>query len=242
MQDKQIEPFPIVRFLSRRELLLLLCGTAAASLIGGTSVFSNSKEPDKFAGCLVSLEQTAGPYFVDEKLDRSDIRSDPTDNSIRAGVPLSLTLNLFQVSNKKCEPVSGAIVDVWHCDASGIYSDVKDFNADTRGQKFLRGFQTSGKKGKVGFQTIYPGWYDGRTVHIHFKIRTRSHEFTSQLYFDDSITEKVHKLKPYSERGIPTITNESDGVFRYGGDLLKLELAKEEIGYKGIYNVGFQID
>ena len=90
------------------------------------------------------------------------------------------------------QPLAGAQVDIWHCDALGVYSDVRDRSSDTTGKKFLRGYQVSDDAGQVRFTTIYPGWYGGRAVHVHFKIRRpgaggRIDEFTSQLYFDDAL-------------------------------------------------------
>jgi protocatechuate 3,4-dioxygenase beta subunit len=110
-------------------------------------------------------------------------------------------------------------VDVWHCDAEGIYSGVTDAGFDTTGQKWLRGFQVTDENGAARFTTIYPGWYSGRTVHIHFEIRTdgsdgRAYEFTSQLFFDEAITAQVYAQAPYSAKGQPDTTNASDGIYQ----------------------------
>lgn len=236
-----------VYLLSRREILLLAGGATIASLFESRKVRSSAVESRNIGGCLVSPEQTAGPYFVDERLERQDIRSDPKDRSVKAGVLLNLELSVFQVAQTQCKPLKNALVDIWHCDAAGIYSDVNDFNADTRGQKFLRGYQTTDDDGNVKFTTIYPGWYSGRTVHIHYKIRTdansgRGFEHTSQLYFEDSITDEVHKQKPYSQRGKPNVTNKRDYIFQGGGDKLMLELSKKEDGYVGKYSIGFILE
>lgn len=235
-----------LHLLNRREILFLLGGASMASMVGCTNARSNSKELEKIVGCVVSPEQTEGPYFVNDKLNRKDIRSDPKSKKISQGVLLNLELTVFQVSKKLCKPLPNAMVDIWHCDANGIYSDVEDFNADTRGKKYLRGYQMTDKKGKVEFTTIYPGWYSGRTVHIHYKVRTnpnsnRGHELTSQLYFDDSITEEIHKQKPYSERGKPTVSNKRDGIYRDGGDKLMLDLSKKGNGFLGKFNIGLQM-
>ena len=152
----------------------------------------------------MSPEQTQGPFFVEEKLNRSDLRVDPANGAVSAGVSLRLVLNVNQVANNSCTPLPGAVVDVWHCDALGSYSDVRDNaggSGDTRGRKFLRGYQVTDEQGRVEFQTIYPGWYQGRTVHLHYKIRTNpssevGHEFTSQLFFDEAITDQVHAQQP----------------------------------------------
>lgn len=237
--------------LNRREILVLLTAAAASSLLGcrrGADGPTGPYNRQTIAGCLVSPQQTEGPFFVDEKLNRSDIRVDPADGSISQGQPLRLILEVNQVSNNACTPLQGATVDVWHCDALGSYSDVRD-NAggsasDTRGKKFLRGYQTTDASGRVEFQTIYPGWYHGRNVHIHYKIRTDpkselGHEFTSQLFFDEAITDQVHAFPPYSQKGRRDTSNSSDGIFRRGGSDLMLQLTKETDGYSAVYKVGF---
>ncbi|MUG95518.1 twin-arginine translocation pathway signal protein [Scytonema sp. UIC 10036] len=197
-------------------------------------------------GCVVRPEQTEGPYFVEEKLKRSDIRSDPSDGSVKDGVPLKLTLRVSQVTSTGCTPLTGATVDIWHCDAQGIYSDVTDPSFNTIGKKFLRGYQVTDANGSVQFMTIYPGWYQGRTVHIHFKVRTdatsrQSYEFTSQLYFDDSITERVYTRAPYASQGQRRLKNAQDGIFRDGGEQLLLTLTKTSFGYAATFDIGLQI-
>ena len=238
---------------SRRELLALLGGAAGfmgvgqlVGCAGGPPGFSAPYNQQNIAGCIVSPEQTEGPFFVDEKLNRSDLRVDPSNNSVSPGVPLKLTLFVSQIKNNVCTPLPAATVDVWHCDALGSYSDVRE-NAsragDTRGRKFLRGYQMSDQQGKVEFKTIYPGWYQGRTVHVHYNIRTdpRSelgHELTSQLYFDEAITDAVHAQAPYVSKGQRDTTNSNDGIFRRGGKDLMLTLRKEADGYAAAYKVG----
>lgn len=235
-----------VHLLNRREMLLLFGSASMASMIGCKSVKSSSNDLEKIVGCIISPEQTAGPYFLDGKLNRKDIRTDPKSNKIAMGVLLKLELAVFQVGKKLCKPLPNAMVDIWHCDAKGIYSDVEDFNADTRGEKFLRGNQITDKEGKVEFTTIYPGWYSGRTVHIHYKVRTnpnsnRGYELTSQLYFDDYITGEIHKQKPYSDRGKPRVTNRMDEIYQDGGDKLMLNLKRNGKGFIGKFNVGLQM-
>jgi len=196
--------------------------------------------------CVVRPEQTEGPYFVDEKLNRSDIRTDPSDKSMRTGVPLRLEFQVSRVASGACAPLSGAFVDVWHCDAQGVYSDVRDGQFDSRGKKFLRGYQTTNADGLVEFLTIYPGWYEGRAVHIHFKIRAdaaskRGYEFTSQLYFDEAITEQVHKQVPYNSKGRRTTVNEADLIFRRGGKQLLLVPTKNSQGYAAKFDIGLKL-
>ena len=196
--------------------------------------------------CVVRPQQTLGPYFVDEMLNRSDIRSDPSDGSVKEGVPLHLVFNVSQLGGSSCTALSGAMVDVWHCDASGVYSDVQDPGFDTTGQKFLRGYQLTDASGRAEFTTIFPGWYQGRTVHIHFKIRTtgpsqESYDFTSQLYFDDALSDEVHAQEPYASKGQRTLRNNGDGIYQNGGDQLTLQTVKNGDGYAATFDIGIQI-
>jgi protocatechuate 3,4-dioxygenase beta subunit len=247
--DKQIG-----RILSRREVLVLLGGAGIGALIGCASgenaavtvvptVSNDVALPAENAGispipaCVVRPEMTEGPYFVDEKLDRSNIRSNPADGVVSAGVPLTLNFLVSQVGGNNCTPLPNAIVDVWHCDAFGVYSDVEN----AVGQQFLRGFQTTNADGIAQFTTIYPGWYRGRAVHIHFKIRTADgHEFTSQLFFDEALTEAVYQAnEPYA--GSPDTPNSRDGIFRNGGDQLLLNLTETDEGYATTFDIGLNL-
>jgi protocatechuate 3,4-dioxygenase beta subunit len=230
------------RLLSRREMLSLI-GAAGAAILARPAMAQSGPAP---ISCIATPEQTEGPYFVDERLNRSDIRSDPSDGSVREGVPLALRLAVSSIGKDGCKPVAGAIVDIWHCDALGNYSDTMDPHTSTAGKKFLRGYQVTGQDGVVRFTTIYPGWYPGRAVHIHFKVRinpnaAQAHEFTSQLYFDDAVTDRVHTRAPYVERGRRRVRNERDGLFRDGGDQLMLRLAESAQGYAGSFNIGLQM-
>ena len=196
--------------------------------------------------CVVRPEQTEGPYFVDEMLNRSDIRSDPSDGSAVEGIPLQLTFRVSQVGANLCAPLAGAQVDIWHCDALGVYSDVRDRSFDTSGKKFLRGYQVTGADGVARFTTIYPGWYQGRTVHIHFKIRTdpsagQAYEFTSQLYFDDALSDQVFTQQPYAAKGQRSTRNENDGIFRDGGQDLLLAVTPVSNGYTTTFDIGMQL-
>jgi protocatechuate 3,4-dioxygenase beta subunit len=173
-------------------------GSSSTSSTSSTSTTSTNTQ------CVVTPELTEGPYFVDEMLNRSDIRTDPATGVPRPGVALALELVLSQVAASGCGPLAGALVDLWHCDASGLYSDVSQQR--TNGQAFLRGYQLSDANGSARFTTIYPGWYPGRAVHIHFKVRTTPTgssglEFTSQLFFDEALTDQVYTQAPYNSRG-----------------------------------------
>jgi protocatechuate 3,4-dioxygenase beta subunit len=188
---------------------------------------------------------TEGPYFVDERLNRSDIRSDPSTGAVKAGVPLNMTLQLSQISTLVgCTPLVGALVDVWHCDATGVYSDVSA--QSTQGRRFLRGYQLSDANGQVQFTTIYPGWYQGRAVHLHFKVRTNPNstsglEFTSQLFFDETLTDMVHAQAPYNTRGRRDTLNPSDGIYQSGGTQLLMPMTASGSGYNGALFIGVRV-
>jgi protocatechuate 3,4-dioxygenase beta subunit len=238
----------VVSNLTRRELLGFVSGTFAVTLFGcwRKQPVSIASAASPIPACTVRPQQTEGPYFVDEKLNRSDIRSDPSDGTIKQGLPLRLIFQVSQIRNRSCTPLNNAIVDVWHCDAAGIYSDVRDRNFNTVGKKFLRGYQTTNANGIAEFLTVYPGWYPGRTVHIHFKIRTnsasqKSYEFTSQLYFNDSLTDRVHAQKPYAARGQRAQKNNRDGIFQRGGQKLMLQISQAESGYVGRFDIGLEL-
>lgn len=209
--------------VSRREALLMLGATLLARP-------ARAQPAAPMPLCVVTPEQTEGPYFSDFMLNRSDIRSDPTDGTMRSGIPLALTLRVHAVEGSRCAPLPGAIVDVWHCDAAGTYSDAMDGSFDTRGKKFLRGYQVTDAGGTTRFTTIYPGSYPGRAVHVHFKVRMKARsgrdaEFTSQLYFPDSINDRVLASAPYARPGRLVLRNENDGLFRRGGRFLMAEVA-----------------
>lgn len=225
------------RILTRREALALLGG--AAMLAGGVRPGVAQTLPS----CVVTPEQTEGPFFTDVRLNRSDIRTDPSDKSVKEGVALALNLRVSSVGAAGCVPLAGAMVDVWHCDAEGVYSDS---DRSTAGRKFLRGHQLTDADGAARFTTIYPGWYPGRAVHIHFKVRgiagpALGHEFTSQLYFDDAVTDRVLARVPYSTKGERRVRNEQDGIFRRGGEHLMLALTEDGSGYAATFDIGLDL-
>jgi protocatechuate 3,4-dioxygenase beta subunit len=190
--------------LSRRDALRLLGGSVACVIAGIPVSLRAIGGADP--ACVFRPAQTEGPYFVDERLNRSDIRSDPKTGKVKPGTPLGLTVALSRVEKGQCQPLAGAQVDIWHCDAQGVYSDVKDPGFSTIGQQFLRGYQISDPGGEARFLTIYPGWYPGRTVHIHLKIRTAPHtsksfELTTQMYFQDALSDRIFADPPYAEKG-----------------------------------------
>ncbi len=225
-------------------------GSAAASS-AATAAASASAVPSASAAavaslpsCIVRPAETEGPYFVDVKLNRSDIRSDTADGSVQAGLPLVIKFLVSKVSGSNCVPFADALVDVWHCNAAGVYSDVSQ--QSSVGHTYLRGYQTTDSNGLATITTIFPGWYQGRTVHIHFKIRTDAGassgtEFTSQLFFDDTLTDQVFALAPYAAKGTRSTRNADDGIYGSGGDqLLLAPTGDPATGLEATFEVGIQ--
>lgn len=238
-------------------LMLLAACAGPSTLMAGTPAQSQGADGQAGTGqgsavrqslpaCVITPQQTEGPYFVDERMNRSDIRADTVDGSIREGAPFQLSFQVSQVSGNACGPLAGAFVDVWHCDAQGVYSDVKDNNwGSSTGSTFLRGYQVTDENGLVKFSTIFPGWYRGRAVHIHFKVRTSlddpsAREMTSQLYFDEAVIDEIYAQPPYSA-GDRRTRNSQDGIFRSGGDKLIVPVTRDGEGYAGTFNLGVQL-
>jgi protocatechuate 3,4-dioxygenase beta subunit len=185
--------------------------------------------------CVVRPEVTEGPYYVELDLIRSDIRQD------KEGVPLQLTFNVSQVSDTSCIALQGATVEVWHCDAAGQYSGVTDPGFDTSGQTWLRGAQVTDANGVATFTTIYPGWYSGRAVHIHFKVHpTEELVFTSQLFFPDDLSQQVFAAhEPYTiKASTPDTLNSTDNIYQ---DLLLLNPTQSGGGYAATFPIGIDV-
>ncbi|HEV7388384.1 MAG TPA: intradiol ring-cleavage dioxygenase [Gemmatimonadaceae bacterium] len=227
--------------------LLASCAAAGTNVTDTTSSGGTgaSAPTTGSSSCVLTASLTEGPFFVDEKLNRSDIRTDPASGVVSAGIPLALTFNVQRVASNACTPLTGAYLDVWHCDAAGVYSDVSGSS-----RKFLRGYQITDANGVAAFQTVYPGWYNGRAVHIHFKLRlyagsTKTYEFTSQFFFDDTFTDSVYTQSPYSSRGSRGTRNGSDGIYNSLSTTdksgLTLQTSKTSDGYAGVINLGVNV-
>lgn len=208
--------------LTRRRTLR---GIAAITGVGATTApaaFAEAATANAsvaaFTGnvCFVTPRAVEGPFYFDPKLVRADITEG------RSGVPLSLTLHVVEAAG--CKPVSGARVDIWHADALGMYSGYArqgDAEASsTKGQTFLRGTQITASGGDVTFKSIYPGWYRGRTTHIHFKVFLDSKSMvTGQIYFPDALSQFIYEnIAPYKTRNVVRDTiNVTDGVLKESG-------------------------
>jgi protocatechuate 3,4-dioxygenase beta subunit len=194
--------------------------------------------------------QTEGPYFVDGMPNRSDIRLDSSDGSVQQGIQLDLVINVYEVDDGSCTPLDGLQVDIWHADSQGLYSGVQEDS--TAGKNYLRGNQVTDDNGTVRFITIYPGWYEGRAIHIHIKVRNfegsqEAFDWTSQFYLPNSTNEQVHTRLPYSNHGPVNMANEADGIYAGGstdgliqsntGQYLMLNLTEQGEGFQGTFNV-----
>ena len=200
-------------------------GSAAASGAGGVAGGASSAPALAALQCIATPAMTDGPFFVDEKLQRSDLIMGETEDAVVKACPLKLVIGVYKVDGMQCAPLAGATVDIWHANALGEYSDVASGivqSIDTRGKKYLRGYQVTDELGVVHFETIYPGWYMSRTIHIHFKVRmpaatggTRgTFEFTSQMFFDEAINAKVLTMAPYtSHPGQRSVLNDDDHIY-----------------------------
>ena len=186
--------------------------------------------------CVLTPQATEGPFYLDTNLVRQNIVEG------RPGIPLQMAVRVVRADGD-CEPLEGAFVDIWHADASGVYSGYPGQlgGLDTSGQTFLRGIQATGADGVARFETIYPGWYPGRTVHIHFKVHYQHRSYvTSQFYFPDQMSDRVYERPPYSDRPNRTARNDSDSVLR--GDPaqwnLLANITEESVGYAGSITIG----
>lgn len=266
---------PTGRWLSRREVLALF-GAGGVSMIAaacvpaatgsstpGTTVGSTASAsasatavenapapaPSSAAAatataipsCVVVPELTEGPYYVDVDLERSDIRPNTGDGAVSEGATLEIGWLVSQVDGDACAPLTGVIVDLWHCDALGVYSGVQGDGGD-----FLRGFQRTDGNGRATFTTIYPGWYSGRAVHIHFKIRTdpdadAGFEATSQLFFDDAFSAEVFATGVYAAKGTQDVPNGQDGIYQQSGGVTTLDVARDGEVYRATFSIAVQI-
>jgi protocatechuate 3,4-dioxygenase beta subunit len=226
--------------ISRRDSLLRLGGllTGASALVGLEVAGSSGAVGEESASagpagvasgavtCVLAPEQTEGPYYLDDHRVRRNIVEG------KAGTPLTLRLTVVDAST--CRAIKGAAVDIWHCDAGGAYSGVQG-STDT----FLRGIQRTDAKGLALFRTIYPGWYPGRTVHVHVKVALGGNVVhTGQLYFADAVTDTVYRRAPYNRRPNRSPRNAGDSIYRNGGKRSTLRLERSGAGYVGSITMG----
>jgi len=208
--------------LTRRDAIRAAAVAGVSVVFGGTRLEAAQAGATKSVHLIATPEVEEGPFFVEERLERIDITTGTDRESVVKGSPLTVRMTVYALSANGAEPLKGAHVDVWHADAAGTYSDespgpVQDEN--TKGQKWLRGYQVTDSDGKVEFHTIYPGWYHSRTLHIHVKVRTydakanKTHEFQTQLFFDEAVNDAMLNRPPYNDRGSRTVRNLWDGLY-----------------------------
>ena len=187
--------------------------------------------------CVLTPRQTEGPFYFDPK----HIRRNITEG--RPGTPLQVALQVVEAGT--CRPIQDALVDIWHTDAAGVYSGYarqgERGDVDASGETFLRGSQITAANGMVQFESIYPGWYPGRAVHIHFKVRFANRTaVTSQLYFPDEVTDRAYAAAPYNQRPQGWTTNATDGVLRGSpaDQSLLAAVAAAGAGYQASLTIG----
>ena len=222
--------------VSRRNVIKVGAATTAFGAIGGGAIFRRMASAQEATAvdeetaataisCLLTPELTEGPYYLDDALIRQDITEG------KEGLPLTLRINM--VDTNACTPLTDVAVDIWHCDSHGYYSGIEGNNPgpDATAEEieaaametFLRGVQITDENGAVEFQTIYPGWYISRTIHIHMKVIVDGEAgttyenghvaHTGQLFFDEATTEEVLAIAPYNDRpNDQRTTNAEDGI------------------------------
>ena len=264
-QKQTLSPIILSQFrrgLSRRRALSLIAAAAGGAALIGCGSGGGEADDDSLdstsggsssggsssGSCTVTPSLTEGPFFVDERLNRSDIRANTSgvaETSISTATPLYLTLNVYNSSSGACTPLQNVQIDIWHCHAGGLYSDVSSGQStNTRGKDFLRGYQVTDASGAVRFTTIYPGWYSGRTVHIHIKARiyntsgNSTLNFNTQGFFDDTTTDVVMANAPYNSRGGRDTRNANDSIYGGRTGLLFALTRNADGSYNGSLSIG----
>ncbi len=233
---------------NRRTFLLSAAGTAGLAGLGvagcsssGSDAFKTADSPIKATdstttsvatsttldaqACKLIPEFTSGPYYIDGAAVRRDITED------KPGLPMDIAFKV--IDSNTCEPLADAAVDIWHCDANGEYSGwngntlEETFKNGRNKKTFLRGVQVTDKNGIAQFTTIYPGWYEGRAIHIHLKVHTGGDAASTytgghinhvgQVFFDDKLSDKLMTLDPYAAHTGTRTRNDEDSIYANGG-------------------------
>jgi protocatechuate 3,4-dioxygenase beta subunit len=218
----------MVERITRNGLLTRVGGFAIAALGLGAFRGAGTARAAIGVSCILTPEMTEGPYYLaGEKLRRNITEGRP-------GTRLDLRLQVVNATT--CAPISGAVVDIWHADAGGVYSG---FGSGTSSRTFMRGVQKTDRNGVAVFQTVYPGWYMGRTVHIHVKVHVGGNVVhTGQLFFSDTLTDAVYKRSPYSRRPNRDVRNAEDMIYQSGGRQSTLTVRRKGSGYVGSIAMG----
>ena len=226
------------RTLSRRGLIGVLGGGVASVAFGTRALDAFGTDNADAATCVLTPEVTEGPYWIDTRLTRYDVREG------RPGLPLVLQFAI--VNAKTCRPIRNADVEIWHADASGEYSG---FDGGSSGggpgggsgpqtkTRYLRGHQRSDALGKASFMTIFPGWYRGRTPHVHMKVHVGSADrvvHTGQVFFNEAIQASVYRSGAYAGRGQPDTPHARDMIYaQAGGSRAVVRLGRRPGGARG---------
>lgn len=274
--------------LTRRKVVVAGAGAAVAVGVGGTlaaGAFAGEKSAESTTATAsgaasetcykLTSETTEGPYYIDADKLRKDITED------QEGIPLTLRLKVIDAET--CKPIRNAAVDIWHCNALGVYSGYEDMGSGGGGgggtpptgeptgeppsgepsgapgggggvhqeptddERYLRGTWRTDRGGFVEFRTVFPGWYQGRCVHIHTKVHvsgtwtdagyeggTTCH--TGQFFFDEESVLASAEVEPYSTNTTTRTTLDEDTIYDQSGTaggLLKLKYRKNAIA-KGV--------
>jgi protocatechuate 3,4-dioxygenase beta subunit len=204
------------RPLTRRAWL----GSAVLTALGVAGLDRPRGSDAATVACVLTPEQTEGPYYIaGERLRRNITDGHP-------GTPL--ILRTMVVDAATCRPIENAAVDIWHADAAGAYSG---FGSGASSRTFMRGIQRTSARGLAEFRTVYPGWYQGRTVHVHVKVHVGGNVVhTGQLYFSDALTDKVYRQAPYASRPSRDVRNAQDMIYRSGGARSLLRVKRSPAG------------
>jgi protocatechuate 3,4-dioxygenase beta subunit len=230
------------RGLRRREALAAAGSAGLGGLLGLARPAAEGAAAGAASSCVLTPEVTEGPYWIENELTRRDVRAG------RPGLALALVLTVQNA--RTCRPIANADVEIWHCDAGGVYSGYQRASrggggpaGPTDARRYLRGHQRSDADGRVGFLTIFPGWYRGRTPHIHLKVHVGGDVVhTGQVFFDERTTAAVYRRAPYRSHGRPDTSHARDSIFAAaGGSKAIVRLARRRHGrpgYRGTITLG----
>jgi protocatechuate 3,4-dioxygenase beta subunit len=207
--------------LDRRAAVRLLgLGAAGALAACGDDSANSPTSPSVSSSCGTTLEGEEGPFFVDDSgsgYQRSNVVANLSGSNVQAGVALALSITVLDTKNN-CRPIQGVQVDIWSANAFGVYAG--EPSQGTANESWLRGYQLTDSSGKVSFSTIIPGWYSGRTTHIHVRLRSSydgassGGSNTTQLFFDQTFIDNIYSsVAPYSSRGVNPTRNVNDRVY-----------------------------